>query len=217
MASSFTNLGIELMATGENAGTWGNKTNTNLQIVQQISGGYQAQALTNGGTLALSKTDGGTGATLANRVWKLTGALTGSSIVTVPDSVENFYIAHNASTGAQTVQLKTATGTGTTWATTDKGHKIVYSDGTNVVDVLADSSEIGLSNQNPLKFKDADDSHFFALKAPATISSSVTLTLPDADATSSGQALVSDGAGTLSFASAGITTGKAIAMAIVFG
>ena len=58
MASSFTNLGIELMATGENAGTWGNKTNTNLQIVQQISGGYQAQALTNGGTLALSKTIG---------------------------------------------------------------------------------------------------------------------------------------------------------------
>ena len=54
MASTFTNLGIELMATGENAGTWGNKTNTNLQIVQQITGGYQEQALTNGGTLALS-------------------------------------------------------------------------------------------------------------------------------------------------------------------
>ena len=98
MASTFTNLGIELMATGENAGTWGNKTNTNLQIVQQITGGYQEQALTNGGTLALTKNDGATGATLANRVWKLTGALTGSSIVTVPDSVENFYIAHNGST-----------------------------------------------------------------------------------------------------------------------
>ena len=217
MASSFTNLGIELMATGENAGTWGNKTNTNLQIVQQISGGYQEQALTSGGTVALAKTDGGTGATIANRVWKLTGALTGSAVVTVTDGVENFYIAHNGSTGAQTVQLKTVTGTGTTWATTDKGHKIVYSDGTNIVDVLADSSEIGLSNQNPLKFKDADDSNFFALKAPATIGSSVTLTLPNADATSSGQALVSDGAGTLSFADAGITTGKAIAMAIVFG
>ena len=217
MASSFTNLGIELMATGENAGTWGNKTNTNLQIVQQISGGYQEQALTSGGTVALAKTDGGTGATIANRVWKFTGALTGSAVVTVTDCVENFYIAHNGSTGAQTVQLKTVTGTGTTWATTDKGHKIVYSDGTNIVDVLADSSEIGLSNQNPLKFKDADDSNFFALKAPATIGSSVTLTLPSADATASGQALVSDGAGTLSFASAGITTGKAIAMALIFG
>ena len=217
MASSFTNLGIELMATGENAGTWGNKTNTNLQIVQQISGGYQEQALTSGGTVALAKTDGGTGATIANRVWKLTGSLTGSAVVTVTDGVENFYIDHNGSTGAQTVQLKTVTGTGTTWATTDKGHKIVYSDGTNIVDVLADSSEIGLSNQNPLKFKDADDSNFFALKAPATIGSSVTLTLPSADATASGQALVSDGAGTLSFASAGISTGKAIAMALIFG
>ena len=109
MASSFTNLGIELMATGENAGTWGNKTNTNLQIVQQISGGYQEQALTSGGTVALAKTDGGTGATIANRVWKLTGALTGSAVVTVTDGVENFYIAHNGTTGAQTVQLKTVT------------------------------------------------------------------------------------------------------------
>ena len=80
MASSFTNLGIELMATGENAGTWGNKTNTNLQIVQQISGGYQEQALTRWWNFALAKNDGATGATLANRVWKLTGALTGSSI-----------------------------------------------------------------------------------------------------------------------------------------
>ena len=36
MASSYTNLGIELMNTGENAGTWGNKTNTNLQLIQQL-------------------------------------------------------------------------------------------------------------------------------------------------------------------------------------
>jgi hypothetical protein len=217
MASSYTNLGVELMATGENAGTWGTKTNTNLNIIEQISGGYAAQALTDGGTLTLSKTDGGTGATVATRVWKLTGALTGSSVVTVPDSLENWYIAHNASTGAQTVQLKTATGTGTTWATTDKGHKIGYSDGTNVVDPFADFSEITLSNQNSLKFADADNSHYVAFKSPATVSSSITWTLPDADATASGQALVSNSSGTLSWASAGITTGKAIAMAMIFG
>ena len=36
MASTYTPLGIELQATGENAGTWGNKTNTNLQLVEQI-------------------------------------------------------------------------------------------------------------------------------------------------------------------------------------
>ena len=40
MASSYTGLGTELMTTGENAGTWGTTTNTNLQIIEQISGGY---------------------------------------------------------------------------------------------------------------------------------------------------------------------------------
>ena len=45
MASSYTPLGIELQATGENAGTWGTKTNTNLQIIEQISGGYTTQAV----------------------------------------------------------------------------------------------------------------------------------------------------------------------------
>ena len=39
MASTYTALGVELMATGENAGTWGTKTNTNLNIIEQISGG----------------------------------------------------------------------------------------------------------------------------------------------------------------------------------
>ena len=40
MASTYTPLGIELQATGENAGTWGTKTNTNLQIIEQIAGGF---------------------------------------------------------------------------------------------------------------------------------------------------------------------------------
>ena len=46
MASTYTPLGIELMATGENAGTWGTKTNTNLNIIEQISGGYKAVSYT---------------------------------------------------------------------------------------------------------------------------------------------------------------------------
>ena len=40
MASTYTNLGLELMATGENAGTWGTKTNANLNLVEQLTGGY---------------------------------------------------------------------------------------------------------------------------------------------------------------------------------
>ena len=54
MASTYTPLGVELMATGENAGTWGTKTNTNLQIIEQLAGGYTTQAVTSGGTVNLS-------------------------------------------------------------------------------------------------------------------------------------------------------------------
>ena len=62
MASTFSPLGVELMATGENAGTWGAKTNTNLQLVEQILGGFTQQSIAGGaGTTALSITDNGTG------------------------------------------------------------------------------------------------------------------------------------------------------------
>ena len=49
MASTYTPLGVELQATGENAGTWGTKTNTNLQIIEQIAGGYTTQAVSDSG------------------------------------------------------------------------------------------------------------------------------------------------------------------------
>ena len=137
MASSFSDLGIELMATGENAGTWGTKTNTNLQIVEKAIAGYVEQAVTSGGTTALSITDGdATESTSVARhaVIKLTGTITGNSIVTVPDSVEKVYIVTNGTSGAYTVQFKTASGTGVTFGVSEKTTKLFYSDGTNIVD-----------------------------------------------------------------------------------
>ena len=134
MASTFTTLGIEKMATGENAGTWGDKTNTNLDIVNTAVSGYVEQAVTNGGTLALSITDGASTATAQNAVIKLTGTITGNSIVTVPDSVEKVYIVTNGTSGAYTVQFKTASGTGVTFGVSEKTTKLLYSDGTNIVD-----------------------------------------------------------------------------------
>ena len=98
MASTYTPLGVELMATGENAGTWGTKTNTNLSLVEQISGGYKVQTLnaagTGANTTALAVADGSVGATLATRIIVLGAespeAITGNKIVTVPNDVENF-------------------------------------------------------------------------------------------------------------------------------
>ena len=137
MASTFSDLGIELMATGENAGTWGDKTNTNLQIVEKAIAGYVEQAVTSGGTTALTITDGdSTESTSVARhaVIKLTGTITGNSIVTVPDSIEKVYIVTNGTSGAYTVQFKTASGTGITFGVSEKTTRLVYSDGTNIVD-----------------------------------------------------------------------------------
>ncbi len=137
MASSYTDLGIEKMATGENAGTWGTKTNTNLDIIEKSIAGYVEQAVTSGGTTALSITDGdATESTSVARhaVIKLTGTITGNSIVTVPDSVEKVYIVTNGTSGAYTVQFKTASGTGITFGVSEKTTRLVYSDGTNLVD-----------------------------------------------------------------------------------
>ena len=146
MASNYTNLGVQLMTTGEKAGTWGTLTNTNWNIMEQISGGYATQALTSGGTVTLVKSDGSTGAVMATRIWKLTGALSDNAIVTVPDSIENWWIINNASTNAYTVQVKTVSGTGITWATTDKGTKLLYTDGTNVIDASSGFGEVTLTN-----------------------------------------------------------------------
>ena len=93
MASTYTPLGIELQATGENAGTWGTKTNTNLQLIEQIVGGYTAQSIAGGaGTTALSISDSGTGDVAGHRVIEFTGTITGNQIVTIPLDVENFFI-----------------------------------------------------------------------------------------------------------------------------
>jgi len=131
MASTFTPLGVELQATGENAGTWGTKTNTNLQLIEQISGGFTQQALTSGGTVALTSSDGGTGDVLAHRMIEFTGSLSGNAIVTIPNDVQNFYILKNSSTGSYTVQFKYATGSGDsfTFGATQKKTAIIFASG----------------------------------------------------------------------------------------
>jgi len=140
MASTYTPLGIELQATGENAGTWGTKTNTNLSIFEQIAGGFTTQSIAGGAqTTALSVSDGATGAVLSHRMIEFTGSITGNQVVTIPNDVQTFYYLRNSTTngaGTPTVQFKYATGSGDsfTFAGTDKGDAVVFAtanDGTN--------------------------------------------------------------------------------------
>ena len=134
-------LKLTVQATGENSGTWGQFTNTNLLILEQAIGGYTGVALnaTTGATLTFSN---GALSNGKDQVIRLTGTITSNVNVVIPDGVEKTYIVENATSGAFAVTFKTSSGTGATWSTTDKGYKIIYSDGTNIVDVTADLGNI---------------------------------------------------------------------------
>ena len=255
MASTYPPLGVEKMATGENAGTWGTKTNTNLEIIEQISGGYKVQTLNTAGaganTTTLSKADGSTGATVATRVIIMGAvspqAITGNKILTMPVLTENFYLIKNSTSGAYTVQLKAASGSGATvtWATDDKGWKIVYFDGvttdTGVVDTgfSATTGDVTLTGTQTLTNKtltapkigtsilDTGGNELFILTATGSAVNELTYANAAADnnpsftatggSTNIGINLVPKGTGTVQYNGSEISTvGKAIAMAMIF-
>ena len=129
MASTFTALGIELQATGENAGTWGTKTNANLQLVAQLTGGYGTTSIAGGAqTTALDVDDGALTGTAQQRMIEFSGTISGNQIVTIPNDVEQLYLLRNSTSGSHTVQFKYASGTdsGVTFSASDKGDKLVF-------------------------------------------------------------------------------------------
>ena len=129
--STSADLKLTIQATGENSGTWGQITNTNLTILEQAIAGFETVGITTGATLAFTN---GAISNGKNQVLKLIGTIAGAVNVVVPDTLTKLYVIDNATSGAHAVTVKTTSGTGVTWAAADKGTKMVYSDGTNVVD-----------------------------------------------------------------------------------
>ena len=129
--STSADLKLTIQATGENSGTWGQITNTNLTILEQAIAGYETVGITTGATLTFTN---GAVSNGKNQVLKLIGTIAGAVNVVVPDTLTKAYVIDNATSGAHAVTVKTSSGTGVTWAAADKGTKMVYSDGTNVVD-----------------------------------------------------------------------------------
>lgn len=235
MASTWSALKFELITTGEQSGTWGDTTNTNIgtAIEEAIVG--SADVTFASGTVTLTLTDVNTTQTARNLRLNLVGTTGGARDLIVP-AIEKFYIVNN--TCADTVTIKNSTGSGV--AVPAGKSMVVYNNATNVVDVVTyltaitspsatitggtvsgitqlDVAGTSAAGANLKLYEDTDNgTNYVSLKAPNTIASNVTFTLPGADG-SSGQALVTDGSGTLSFGSAGITTGKSIAMAMIFG
>ena len=247
MASTYTDLGLELMATGENAGQWGTKTNANLSLIEQLTGGYLSQAVTDSGTpTALTIADGALTGTAQNRVIELTGTISGARIVTFPLLTENIYIIKNSTSGAYTVQLKAVSGSGATvtFSATDKGYKLIYLDGvatnTGVYDAaLSPSGTVTETGTQTLTNKtltapkigtsilDTNGNELFLLTATGsavnelTYANAATGNSPSFTAsgeTNVGINLVPKGTGTLQYNGSEISTvGKAIAMAMIFG
>jgi len=149
--STYTSLGVELQVTGENAGTWGDKTNTNLTLLQQLFGGFNQTSIAgSAGDSPLTVVDGNTTGTAQQNMIELTGTITGNRTVSIPLDIERMYIIRNSTSGAYTVEFQYASGSGTsvTFAATDKGTRLLYAKADdvtnpNIIDVgMVDTSGI---------------------------------------------------------------------------
>lgn len=224
MPSTYTaRNGIELITTGEQSGTWGDTTNTNLQIIDRAISGVGTIDLSGSGAAhTLSTTDG----TLSDGMYKvlvLSGATQACVVTVSPNSASKIYFVNNDSG----FQCTISQGSGTTVAIPDGESRVVYADGAGasaaVVDFtglikLANTQITGLGTMStqdatavnidggaiddtPVGGTTANTGSFTNLTGSGTITLN-SLIYPSSDGTA-GQVIQTDGAGNLSFAAGG--------------
>jgi hypothetical protein len=221
------------MATGENAGTWGQITNTNLYLLQQAIGGYEAISIAGGAQTTTLTMSNGAISNARNAVIKLTGTITGNQVVTIPTAIEKTYVVANGTVGAFTVEFKQAGGTGVTFAAADKSTKILFADGTNIVEtgnttpIITQINDTNVNEQIKFTTTASAVNEFTITNAATANAPEISATggdtnidlkitpkgsgkinldgikFPNADG-SSGQFLKTDGSGSLSFADSGL-------------
>ena len=246
MASTFSNLGLNLQATGENSGTWGAITNVNLQDIDCAISGVITLTVTGNTTLAFTTNSSSTTYTNEagrNKVVILNGALSATTITVTVPNIDKDYIIVNNSGGTATISSGGSTtvsvGTGTkTYLYVDADTTSVSTAFTDAVNnpggttnsiqynsagsfagstnFTYDGTNVAVLNNGALRLYNTAGSFYTGLKVAAAAAATATFTLPSADGTN-GQALITNGSGTLSFGNAGITAGKSIALTLVFG
>lgn len=134
MASTYsTNLALELPGTGDQAGSWGNTTNTNLgTLVEQAISGYVTQAVSNDPASPTTLTiPNGASGVARNMYLEFTGTLSAARDVIVPAN-KKLYFVYNNTTGGFAVTIKVS---GQTGVSIPSGQKlIVVSNGTDIVE-----------------------------------------------------------------------------------
>ena len=140
MASTYSDrLKLELQGSGENSGTWGDKTNNNLEVLDAFAAGYISKAVGGNSDVTLTTANASDTAESSNKVIELTGTLSGNITVFIP-AKENNYIFFNNTSGSHTVTVAATGHTANGAAITQGGHALLYCDGSsnfNVDNVFA--------------------------------------------------------------------------------
>jgi hypothetical protein len=227
MASTFSNLGLNLQATGENSGTWGELTNVNLQEIDNAISGVVTITLTGNTTLAF--TSNATSTTFTdeagrNKTIILSGALSATTVTVSVPNIEKDYVIINNSGG--TAIISSGGSTTVTVKTGSKNYVIVDPTTTSVISAVPaanpggsntqiqfnnagsfggsanlfwDGTNLNIGATGETRFQDTTGGQYVGLKAAGTVSSSYTLVLPTATGTAN-QVIQTDGSGNLSFA-----------------
>ena len=183
MASTYsTDLALELIATGEKAGSWGTITNTNLQILQASSSGVVSVAMTSGSDVTLSLADGSAAANGKNLFLKLTGTMTANISLIIPATTSGgtatrVYIIEDATdrttANKYTLSIKTA-GSANPIAMPVGATLAVYSDGTDAKIALMKEGNFAITSTSITTYTAVAGDNLLV----DTASTTVTITLP---------------------------------------
>lgn len=224
MASTYSSLKIELIGTGDQAGTWGNTTNTNLgtAIEEAITGSANVTFASSNAAIAL--TDTNAAQTARNLRLNLVGTITSVQTLFVPAIEKQYLVTNGLSNSVIISNGSNATPTGTT-VTIPTGKSVtIFNDGTNVAETINYHADLQVGNltlANLVLTNALDANEGGTGRATLTANnvllgngtSAVNFVAPG----TSGNVLTSNGTTWVSQASSGITAGKSIALAIVFG
>ena len=230
MASTYSQLKIELIGTGDQAGTWGATTNINLgtALEEAITGNATVTFASSNAAVAL--TDTNASQTARNLRLILSGTITNQQTLFIPAITKQYLITNSLSNSVVISNGSNASPTGTTVSVPAGKSMIVFNNGTNVSEAVNYVAEFSSSNVTVTNNVNAATLNVTnAVTAANGGTGRATLTANNVllgNGTSainfvapgaSGNVLTSNGTTWVSQASTGVTTGKSIAMAMIFG